>query len=70
MEIPLAILVPGNVTAGFSRFGKMVGIFLLAKAKSLPSRHFETHYLYVGEFVNDGLHDVKIVNIQELFLNL
>lgn len=50
-EVPLAVLVPGDVAAQLGGLGKMVGIFLLPETEVVPSRNPETDYLEVGELV-------------------
>ena len=50
-EVPLAVLVPGDVAAQLGGLRKMVGIFLLPETEVVPSRNPETDYLEVGELV-------------------
>ena len=59
-QVPLAILIPGDVAACLGGFRQMECIFFLPKRQGIPSWHFKAHYLDVGKFVYDGLHDVKI----------
>ena len=53
-EIPCAILVPGDVTTPFCRFGQMVGISFLPEGQAVPAGNLVADDLKVGELV-DGV---------------
>ena len=63
-EVPLAVLVPGDVAAQLGGLRKMVGIFLLPETEVVPSRNPETDYLEVGELVQKV---VEIIALGFLF---
>ncbi len=50
-QVPLAVLVPRYVAAELGGLRKMVDILLLLQAEFIPSGYLETHYLQVGEFI-------------------
>ncbi len=50
-QVPLAILIPGDVATVVRGFREMVDVFLLPEGKVLPAGNLETHDLQVGEFI-------------------
>ena len=69
-KVPLAVLVPCDITTPFGRLSEVVRIGFLTKTQILPSRHFEPHYLNVSELVYQSFHDVNIRDIGKLFIHL
>ena len=54
-QVPLAVLVPVNVTAPLGGFGQMVCILFLLQGKLFPSGNCITHYLKVSKLIKQIL---------------
>ncbi len=54
-QVPLAVLVPMDVTSPLGSFGQMVCILFLLQGQLLPSGNLVTHHLKVGKLIKQIL---------------